>query len=196
MNSCAAKQVSFISLAAIILFLRYLDETRKSPLFGSEEIPAGNGNEKTQIAEFIGKSSLDMGKLPPFRDKEGVQMTKCIGKSNRELRKFLPLGSGRIPVRNGIKRKRMPEFVGKSSLDPGEFTASESKEIQMAESIGKSSLRSGKFLPFGSKEIPADNGNDSTQPGCTRKVKCGAEEILGSWKRENSCQKREHQVTR
>jgi hypothetical protein len=55
-NSCVAKLVSFISLATFILFLHYLDETRKFLFFGSEEIPAGNMNEEIQMAECIAKS--------------------------------------------------------------------------------------------------------------------------------------------
>jgi hypothetical protein len=89
-----------------------------------------------------------------------------------------PLGSGRIPVRNGKERTQMAEFVEKSSLDPGESPPSESKEIQMAESIVKSSLDPRKFLLFGSKEVPADNRNNRTHPGCTGKSNVGLRKFL------------------
>jgi hypothetical protein len=65
MNSCAAKPGSFISLAAIIFFLCYLDETRKFLPFGSKEIPAGNENKGILMAKCVRKLSFHSGKSPP-----------------------------------------------------------------------------------------------------------------------------------
>jgi hypothetical protein len=56
-------------------------------------------DERTRIAELVGKSGLDPGEFPPSESKE-IQMAECIGKSNLESRKFPPLRSGRIPARN------------------------------------------------------------------------------------------------
>jgi hypothetical protein len=82
MNSCAAKPVSFVSLAAIIFFLCHLDKTRKLPPFGSEETPARNGNK-------------------------GIRMAECVGRSVLELRIFPLFGSKEIPTRNRNKRSQM-----------------------------------------------------------------------------------------
>jgi hypothetical protein len=138
MNSCEAKPVSFISLATIILFLHYLDETRKFPLFGSEEIPVGNVNEEIQMTECIGKSSLDPGKFPPSRS-EDMRMSECIGKSYSGPREVSPFKDKEIPA------------------------GDKSKGVQMTEYIGKSNTELRKFPPFGSKDIFAGNGNDGTQ---------------------------------
>jgi hypothetical protein len=193
-------------------------ELRKSPPLESGGIPARNRNKRTHMAEFVGKSSLDPGEFPLSGSKE-------ILAGNMELRKFLPLEGGRIPARNGNKRTWMAKFVGKSSLDPGEFLPSESKEIQMAECIGKSSLNPGEFLPLGSlkksplsgskeilagntglrKFLPLESGKISVRNGresedtdgrIHRKLKLELRKFLSvTWRRENSCQNQEQADT-
>jgi hypothetical protein len=102
MNSCAAKPGNFISLAAIIFFLCYPDETRKFLPFGSKEIPAGNENKGILMAKCVRKLSFDSGKSPP------------VGRVG-DPGKYLSIGRVETPARNRNEGTRMAEFVGKSS---------------------------------------------------------------------------------
>jgi hypothetical protein len=76
MNSCAAKPVSFVSLVTVIFSLRHPDEPsgedelRKSPPSEDKEVPARNGNKRTQVTECVEKSSLELRKSPPCEEEE------------------------------------------------------------------------------------------------------------------------------
>jgi hypothetical protein len=171
LTSCAAKAVSFVSLAAIIFSLRLPDE------------PSGeykSSGERKERGKCIGQLNLETRKFLPFGSLEipagdgnkGIQTAECIGKSNLELREFPPFGSKGIPTRNKNKGTQMAECVGKSNLELRKFLPVRSKEIparnrnkgtQMAECVRKSSLELGKSPPVGDEEISAKNGTRTTR---------------------------------
>jgi hypothetical protein len=110
------------------------------------------------------ESSLDPGKFPLFRSKE-------IPARNMELRKSPPLERGGIPARNRNERTRIAEFVGKSSLDPGEFPLSRSKEIL----VGNMELR--KFPPLERGRIPDRIRNKRSGLDLGKFLPPGSEEV-------------------
>jgi hypothetical protein len=126
LTSCAAKAVSFVSLAAIIFSLRLPDEP------SGEDKPSG---ERKERGKCIGQLKLETRKFLPFGSLEipagdgnkGIQTAECIGKSNLELREFPPFGSKEIPPRNKNKGRQMAECVGKSNLELRKFLPVRSK---------------------------------------------------------------------
>jgi hypothetical protein len=95
----------------------------KVPPFRDKEIPARNGKKGTEMAKRVAKSSLELKpfggeEIPAGNRNKGIQMAECVGKSNLELRKFSPLGSERIPARDGNDKSggfRMEEGKGWST---------------------------------------------------------------------------------
>ncbi len=53
-------------------------ELRIFPLFGSKEIPARNENKRSQMAECVGMSNLELGKFP-LVGSEGIPPLKREG---------------------------------------------------------------------------------------------------------------------
>ncbi len=99
----------------------------------SEKVDKENDHateERTRIAEFVGKSSLDPGKFP-LSGSEDMQMAECIRKSYSGPKEIPPFRDNEIPA------------------------GDENKGTQIAGCVGKSNLELRGFPPFGSGGIPA-----------------------------------------